>query len=67
MIERQMEYLARQLRALKDGGLKYSSDDLFEAMERASLFPLSEGLYAEANAVIESLQTIVRSRARKAA
>lgn len=63
MIERQLEYLARQLRSLRDGGLKYSSDDLFEAMDRASLFPLSDGMYAEANAVLESLQTIVRSPA----
>ena len=62
--------LARQLRALKDGGFAYTLDDLIDAMDRT--FPI-KGIFsgkdypATAERLIDNLQVIVNRRARKAA
>ena len=63
-----MEWFVFQLRALKDGGLNYTLDDLLSAMER---LPAKSGHSKHATIspedVIENLQVIVNRRARKAA
>lgn len=65
-----MEWFVLQLRALKDGGLDYTVDDLIEALERTPV-EYTLGSHKEMppkfDTVIERLQTIARSRARKAA
>ena len=62
-----MGFLAHQLRALKDGGLDYTLDDVLSAMERPGARHDAGALGDKEQDVIENLQTIVRSRARKAA
>ena len=62
-----MEEFARQLRTLRDGGLDYTLDDLIEAIGRPGpRRDIGKDLDFQFD-VIENLQTIARSRARKAA
>ena len=64
-----LQWLAVQLRALKDGGISYTLDDLLDAIERSHGMTTGTGtpLRPGFPNVIEQLQMIVSRRARKAA
>lgn len=65
-----MDWFVLQLRALRDGGLDYTLDDLIESMDtsRGRMASLSnKELPYDFSDVIERLQMIVNRRARKAA